>query len=344
MNMIIGFMRNSLKPTYFAKLTAILCKTHEIDLIYLRPRDIDINKNQINGKMFIDNKWINVETDLPAFIDISPYCFKAKNRNIMNYLRNNTFLSDNRMNRLTKEKVQNRLIKDEGFSHLVIPTHKAENFEDVVDFITDYSVIVMKPIHGERGNGVYILRKEGDDDTYLLGYKTEEKRLSSDELFSFFEEFIQDKKYILQKYISSRSLQGDPFDCRIHVEKNRNGKWTIARKFIRIGIGQKVISNVNQGGGIADPEPFLTANFGDKWESIDKKLDELAATLPQKVEKLRKTHINSLGLDVAIDRDGKLYLFEINSAPTTVPLRAEAAMLRTDYYKYVLENKVKVNA
>lgn len=335
--MIVGFMRNFINPTYIAKMTAKISKYHGIDLIYIRPWDVNMNNNTVTGKMFIDNTWKKVEINLPPFIDVSPYCFKPKYRKTMDYLRSNTFLSDDNTNRIGKEKLQNMLIEDDRFKHLVIPTLRVQNnFNDIEDFLNKYSSVVMKPIGGERGKGIYILRKEKDN--YILGYQKQENKLSYEEMVYFFKESIESRKYICQKYVSSKSLQGDPFDCRVHVEKNGNGKWTSARNFIRIGIGQKVISNVNQGGGIADPEPFLKANFGEKWQEIQKKINELAITLPYKIEQLRNTHIMSLGMDIGIDQDGSLYFFEANSAPTTAPLKAEAVMLRTDYYKYIIEN------
>src|SRR5690625_322993 len=107
--MIIGFMRNFRNPSYMSKLTAMLCKSQGIDLIYIRPFDVNIEKNKVKGKMFIDNTWINVETDIPPFIDISPYCFKEKNRKTIKYLRNKAFLSDNGNNRISKEKLQEKL-------------------------------------------------------------------------------------------------------------------------------------------------------------------------------------------------------------------------------------------
>lgn len=78
---------------------------------------------------------------------------------------------------------------------------------------------------------------------------------------SLYEEIFSDNRYVVQKYIQSRTWQGDPFDCRIHLEKNGNGHWRIIKKSIRIGIGQKVISKVNQGGGVSDCKAFLAANF-----------------------------------------------------------------------------------
>jgi len=339
--MLVGFMRNFKKPTYMAKLTAMLCNSQGIDLIYLKPSGVNVETDRVEGMMYIDNKWVKVEADLPQFIDISPYCFKAKNKNIITYLRNNTLLSDDRRKTFSKEKVQSILKNDEKFAHLVIPTLRAQTFQNVIDFIDKYDTIVMKPIKGERGKGVYILRKERGN--YILGYEKEEKKLTQAELKVYFDEITKNKRYIIQKYITSKTKQGDPFDCRVHVEKNGKGQWVSARNFIRVGIGQKVISNVNQGGGISDPEPFLKANFGDQWKEINNKLNALATSLPYKMENLRNTKVMSMGLDVGIDKDGEIYLFEINGAPVTAPLRSEAAMLRTQYYKYLLLNNVKGN-
>lgn len=337
--MIIGFMRNFKTPNYMANLSAKLCEHHGLKLIYIRPQDVNIEKGTVQGKILIDNEWIKTEAPLPNFIDISIYCYKKKNRKIMNYLREKVFLSDNNTNRLGKEKLQKILKQDTNFAHLTIPSFKIrDSLGDLKKFLDKYSTIVMKPIRGERGKGIYILSHHGEN--YLVGHNKEEMTLSHDELEHFFSETIKNNNYIAQKYIQSRTLQGDPFDCRVHVEKNGAGKWEIAKKYIRIGIGQKVISNVNQGGGISEPKPFLKANFGDQWKEIDEKLNNLGKTLPYKIEDLRQTHIMSLGIDVGIDKTGELYVFESNSAPSTKALKAEVTMLRTDYYKYIVDNKV----
>lgn len=316
--MIIGFMRNFINPPIMAKLTAMLCQSHGIDLIYLRPWDVDTTNNTVKGKMFVNNKWQNVHKKLPVLIDIAPYCFNKKNKKIMEYLRNNSTLTYDKKNAINKEQLQRKLSKDKNFAHIVIPTIKAQSFKDIDDFLYKHSSIVMKPIGGERGRGIYILRKEAD--TYILGFEKEEQTLSREELIEHYKDFMENKNYILQKYISSKTKDGNPFDCRIHVQKNRQGKWQVARNFIRIGIGQKVISNVNQGGGISDPKPFLKANFGEKWKNINEKINQLALTLPYKLEEIKKTPLMSIGFDVAIDQEGDLYLIESNGAPTTTPL------------------------
>ncbi|WP_019378062.1 YheC/YheD family protein [Virgibacillus halodenitrificans] len=336
--MLIGFMRNLLQPTKMARLTTMLCKYYGMDLIYIRPRDIDMNTNKVQGKMLVNDEWLTVQTDLPEFIDISPYCFKHKE--IMNYLRGKVILSDTGLNLLGKEKLQQVLKEDRNFSKYVIPTKSADNIENIYELLKKFSTVVMKPIGGEKGKGVYILRK--DEKTFTLGHKKEERKLNEKEFEKFYNDNIKNSRYIVQKYIKSRTKNGDPFDCRLHVEKNGEGKWVLAKKYIRIGIGQKVISNVNQGGGIADTKAFLMANFGDDWARINKKLNQLAVTLPYKIEKMRNTSMMTLGLDVGIDLDGELYIFESNGAPLTTSIRAEVAMLRTKYYKFVLTQQNKL--
>src|SRR5699024_2275063 len=129
--MIVGFMRNFKNPTAMAELTAKVCKYYDIDIIYLRPRDVNIEKGIVRGRMFISNKWIRVRTNVPKLIDISPYCFKIKNREIMKYLRDNTYLTDDRTNTINKEKLQECLENDCDFSDFAIPTSKIEAFKDI---------------------------------------------------------------------------------------------------------------------------------------------------------------------------------------------------------------------
>lgn len=336
--MNVGFMRNFKKPNEMAYLTAKMSKYYGINIVYLNPKDIDIDNNIARGRVLEGEKWVRKEMEIPKLIDISPYCFKEKNKEVISYLRKNVYLTDNRKNVINKEKLQEELKNDTMFSHLVIPTTKLESFNDIVDMQQKYSTIVIKPIKGERGKGIYILKKQGIK--YTIGHYTEEKKISKRRLYKLYKEELSEG-YIIQKYINSRSKNGDPFDCRLHFEKNGQGKWEIAKMYIRIGIGQTIISNMNQGGGMADPKSFLKANFPDKWEQIYKSLEDLGKIFPYKFEELRKTDIMTLGIDVGIDQNGDLYIFEANGAPDTSRIKAEVINLRTQYYKYLLNNKIK---
>ncbi|SDK83930.1 YheC/YheD family protein [Lacicoccus qingdaonensis] len=339
--MLVGVMSTYIRPPKLIRITALISKAYGIDIIFVRPPDVNIEKETLTGKMLINNKWVTQEREIPDFIDITPYCFKKKYKPVTDYLKEKTFLSDNRDNILTKEALHEYLREDPKYAHLVLPTHNVSTYDDILNYLDQYSKVVLKPSDGIQGKRIYIVEKT--EDKYKVGHNTLEKNMSEDEFFNLFIEKIENQRYLVQKYIVSRTLQGDPFDCRIHVEKNGSGKWQSAKNYIRIGIGQKVISNVNQGGGIADPIPFLKANYGGKWKEIDEKLKKLAVTLPYKIEELRGTHIMSLGIDIGIGRDGELYLFEVNDGPAFKSLIGEIAYLRSNYYKYIQRNIIGIN-
>lgn len=337
----IGMMTNFNKPTELAKMTALIAKAYGMELIYMRPKDINMEEKKVYGRVLVKNKWTDKKTDIPLFIDVVPYCFKRENKEIMDFLRKNTFLSDNRRNVVTKEMLQNILSEDDQFSHLMIPTYKIKTFKDMHNYLTTYNKIVLKPGRGLRGKGIYIIEKM-DKDSFRIGYSKNKWDADLHVLEEFFDNTFKGKNYILQKYVTSRTPQGDPFDCRIHVEKGGTGKWEIAKIYVRIGIGQSVISNVNQGGGISDPKEFLKANFGDQRKEIYQHLLKLGKEIPEKMEQLRGTHIMSLGLDIGIDKRGKLYLFEVNDGPSTKAVISEAAFLRSNYYLYILEERLNI--
>src|SRR5699024_6004733 len=151
---------------------AKMCVSQGLTLVYMQPSDVDIEKGIINGKVFVNNQWEGITTDIPKFIDISPYCFKRKNREVIQYLNEKTQLSDARVTNFGKAKLQRFLKKSDGFKHLVIPTTRAKSLKNVEEYVGRHESIVMKPLGGEQGKGVYILKKKMDGD-YLLGYQKE---------------------------------------------------------------------------------------------------------------------------------------------------------------------------
>ncbi|WP_080872504.1 YheC/YheD family protein [Oceanobacillus timonensis] len=341
--MIIGYMRNLPNPDSLARTTSLIAKSYGIELLYMNPEDVDIKEEKVQGKVLINNKWIDKKTDIPPFIDTVPYCFKPGTKEVMDFLEQETMLSEDRKNVITKEYLQDVLSKDEAFSHLMIPTHRMETLEDLHYYLRIYQKVVLKPESGLRGKNIYFMETIGKD-LIRIGFNTEKWEVHLTELKAFFDHTFNGKNYFLQKYVTSRTPQGDPFDCRIHVEKNGRGRWAIAKIYVRIGIGQSVISNVNQGGGVSDAREFLKANYGEKWQEVYNQLKRIGKTIPKKMEELRGKDIMTLGLDIGIDKSGEqFYLFEVNDSPSSKVLKSEVAYFRSNYYLYVLKEKLHYN-
>lgn len=336
-------MRNLKKPDSLARTTSLIAKSYGIELLYMNPGDVDVKKKKVHGRVLVNNKWVDKETDIPPFIDVVPYCFKKETKEVMDFLRETTLLSEDRINVITKEYLQEVLSKDETFSHLMIPTHPMQAFEDLHHYLNTYQKVVLKPESGLRGKNIYFIERL-EADVFQIGFNTKKWKVPLNELKSFFDDRLKGKNYFLQKYVVSRTPQGDPFDCRVHVEKNGSGRWAIAKIYVRIGIGQSVISNVNQGGGVSDTREFLKANYGDKWQEIYQYLKKLGKMIPEKMEELRGKDIMTLGMDIGIDQSGEqFYLFEVNDSPISKALKSDVAYFRGNYYLYVLKEKLNIH-
>lgn len=335
--MLVGFMDRTKKPTKIAKTTALMASYYGIELIYFRTCDIDREKGIVKGKIYTNNKWKSVKRELPTIIDISSRCFVRETREIISYLRKNAILTFDNKNKPNKNTLQKELEKDSDFAQLVIPTKPLDSFKTLEVFLDKYSSIIIKPLSGKKGIGLYSLSKKSD--FYLLSYKKRQEEITRDDLYELYKNYLLKEKYILQKQIESRTENGDPFDCRIVVQKNGTGKWVIGKTFFRIGLGQKVVSNTSHGGVICEPKPFLKKHFGDQWEGIYQELKDVGIALSYKIEEIKKTPTMDLGLDIGIDPKGNLYIFEANNGASLDLLISESAMYRLGYYHYIFNKQ-----
>ncbi|MFG6119283.1 YheC/YheD family protein [Thalassobacillus sp. B23F22_16] len=328
--MLVGYMRTFKKPKEFVKLLAKTTKYHGIDLVYFHPKDIDMERNVVNGKVLVDNKWVTKEVPVPPFVDVTVYSFKYKEQ--IKFLRKHSYFTTDRLS--SKSNMYTKLKEDGEFADILIPTIEDSDFKDFYKFLKHHNQIVMKPKRGHKGQGIYKLAKEKNK--YILSYGNNSEKISKGKLKKFYKKNLAPKNYIYQKYIASRTKHGDPFDCRIRLEKNGKGEWEIVINLIRIGTGQKVVSNIAQGGCISYLDPFLQANYGDQWKEIKNSINEVGKTFPAKLEKLFNKELGSLGIDLGIDENGKLYFFESNNAPGVEGAWGEIALVKSEYYNYML--------
>ena len=339
--MIVGFLRSKNNPPKLARLLSHTCQYHDLTLIYMTPEGISMDKNTVKGKMLISNVWENVEVPLPKYIDVNPHLFSYKKYSeIMAYLQEKTKLSITRRNVIKKDVLQKELCNHSELNKYGIPSKNIKSFNELLNFIYDNKRVVVKPVDGLQGKSVIVI-KILDDENFVIGEQKEEKKYTKDELHKFYELELQKSNYLMQKYIESRTKMGDPFDCRIHMEKGAQNKWNIANMFIRIGIGQSIVSNVSQGGGISKVPSFLEANFGTNAKQIEEELKKMAIKMAVEIEKITDSQLATMGLDVGIDLEGQLHVFEINSFPIVSPQMAEITLIRPQYYKYMVKQGSK---
>ena len=135
---------------------------------------------------------------------------------------------------------------------------------------------VLKPVRGHHGEDVIGVEKKGK---YLVHIGRKKLHFRKQKLLKFVENLMKKRPMLVQKFIECRLKTGEPYDFRLHLQKNREGKWTATAIFPRIGSKERLITNLSQGSQMVELASFLRREFGDEGPKIGKQLEEFALGL-----------------------------------------------------------------
>ncbi len=200
--------------------------------------------------------------------------------------------------------------EDPVLKRMLVPTEKY-TIRGLARALKRSPILFLKPEIGGQGRG--IMKIERVTSGYLIRYGTHRKILkSSKEVLSSIHRKIGNKPYILQKGIELLTIRDRPIDFRVLLLKPKNdwvtmgvmGKW--AKK-------NKVVTNYSQGGKAISVKQALRGS---------KKLNVHANLFEQEVSRLGKylaekyfNYSSMFGLDIAMDKNGKLWIIEGNTRP-----------------------------
>jgi len=291
---------------------------HEI--IFFALTDVDIQNKNVTGFVRKDGKWEWVTTGYPHLL-ISPHSRQPERTEKEKHLLKNVpplfFRTHGKLG------IFNLLSQKKVLTHILIPTQVIDNKEDIKHFLEQHGDIIVKPSIGSKGVGVYWLSQKKD---YVeLQYHTERgivKNSQFDDYLSSVMENIKKQegatKFILQKYIHCRTSLNQPFDFRVHVQRNEKGELIITKAYPRIGKKGSFLSNLSREGVTTDLDYFLQCEFPERKGKVKKELGEYSIKIAEEVDNAySNATLDELGLDLTIDNKGNYWLFEINIGPET---------------------------
>lgn len=326
--LVIGMMRNFQKPNHLAVAAAHAAQMINCEFFFFNPKDIDFESRQINASFYEQGKWVKRLTTFPDVVDNSPS--RKENREIYTELEKHVPLT---MRRIGNKDVVNKRIFDDGlYNDLIIPFQLVENSNDVHQYLKKYKKIIIKPASGRQGKGIRFIEKT--EHNYIVNENNTTSELDTEQLKVFFKQ-LDEARYIVQPYIQSLTDEGLPYDIRIHVRRGENGKWTPVKIYPRIGRADGITSNLSQGGSLAQLKPFLKREFPDKWRTLEAELNKLSINFPPYFQKSYSKPLDAIGLDIGIDPNGKLWLFEVNSYPGSTMFELESQTVAMAYAKYL---------
>ncbi|MFC5468367.1 YheC/YheD family protein [Cohnella suwonensis] len=220
-----------------------------------------------------------------------------------------------------KSDVYTMLDKDpEALRHLPESINNPTT-EKIKELLEKHQFLYYKPTAGSLGVGIYRLTyhpRKG----YFVRYRN-----SGGNVLLRFSQFSglmkmlrarhgsQLSSYVVQQGIRLVEIDNCPIDFRFHMHKDGRNEWVVA------GIGAKkagrgsVTTHIKNGGSLMTPEQALSRTFGAKADDVLNEAKEVAIRLSEAIERNYSHTLGELGLDIGIDRDGAVWMFEANAKP-----------------------------
>lgn len=193
--------------------------------------------------------------------------------------------------------------------------------DNVTTIFESFQTIYFKPTNGSGGSR--IVKISLSDDKYTTIHRSETRSFSNlDSLYVWMKKFAGTRPFLLQQGIELAKSNGNPFDIRVMVQRTKENKWVTSAIFTKVGLPGKVTTNYHQGGKVQ----FINKTLSGA--GLDKEASDLAKAELRKLGLLVANTFDQhtkgckeLGLDVALDTEGKLWILEVNTRPQFFPLK-----------------------
>lgn len=184
--------------------------------------------------------------------------------------------------------------------------------------ILRHSTIYLKPIDGKAGigmmrithdpKGFHLVYQSADDKQYLTftNFSTLWKKISR---------FTEQTPYVIQQGIRLAQYQGSPFDLRMLLQKDKEGKWKVTGIGTRVAGKTAISTHVPQGGRIELADQVLEEVFSESKDEIFNYVSEMGLRTAHFIEEQQNGILGEMSIDWGLDEEGEVWFFEANSRP-----------------------------
>jgi glutathione synthase/RimK-type ligase-like ATP-grasp enzyme len=302
----------------------IAARSHSCGLVccHFLPSAINPLTKLVTGRVFDAKEQLWVEEVFPIPSLIYDRCFYGDDDHskqcipIVSWLKSRediTFLGFGLPNKLDLYDT----LSNSVLSPYLPPSQKVNDSSDVIKALNKQKKIIIKPINGSQGYGIYYLKKN----ERTIHVKTEKNKKIISRIFPNELKFIQwlhpllnYRPYLLQPYLELSNPSSQPFDIRILLQKDEKGRWVERGKGIRIGNSGGILSNLSAGGSVVDFSEWSANLSSIAKEYICNELNFIITKLPQILEQ-EILPLFELGVDIGLAKNGALWILDVNSKP-----------------------------
>lgn len=216
----------------------------------------------------------------------------------------------------------NRLLRNDEATRPHLPETKSYSWSGLVQMLDEGVATILKPQIGSVGAGIVRLVPLGDGRIEVTA--TTRRVLSRSALRRWLRSGLSARRYLLQSYIPLATYDGRPFDLRVPVQRDGDGRWSLSGAVAKVARRHPFLTNAGRGGKVMPGELALEHAFPDRADDVLERVGRLAIDVARAVAH-RYPFAADLGLDIGVDRDGNPWLIEVNTRDQRYTFR-EAGM------------------
>lgn len=179
-----------------------------------------------------------------------------------------------------------------------------------------YGSVIVKPATGWGGAGVMRITAGKDGGcTIRYGAKATTAR-NPREAYAIVRRKAGRRTCLVQQTVKLATVGGRPFDVRVMVQRTGRSHWTATAKLAKVAGPGHIITNVARSGGRVLPvKTAIRRSLGNSEAGpISRRLDQVALTAVRRLHRYYPA-INTVGMDLGVDRRGKVWIIEANFNP-----------------------------
>ncbi|MBB3108277.1 glutathione synthase/RimK-type ligase-like ATP-grasp enzyme [Paenibacillus phyllosphaerae] len=311
--------------TLFCKELVDACAVYGAHVYFFTPDHIGSSSNIVEGWVYAGG-WRKTFLPAPDVISNRLTSRKLENKpSVQQYLkevksRYLTAVFNEKF--LDKSEVFEALKKDASVGKYLPESHVLRNYTMLKSMCSKYHTVFLKPVRGSLGKGIIRITRL-EQDSYLAHYAmvggTRKQQFTNLlKLFSSVSGKMKSVRYQIQQGLNLIDIGGRPVDFRALVQKNELGKWVITSIVARTAGSHHFVSNLARGGTLSTVREAVAKSNLSSAQGHDApgRLQRAALDIANGIDTHIPAHFGELGIDLALDSNGRVWLLEVNSKPS----------------------------
>jgi hypothetical protein len=177
-----------------------------------------------------------------------------------------------------------------------------------------HRVVILKPAAKSGGFGVM---KVASVDKHRISVHSDRaiRMIKGRSAIASFIKRTAARHYLVQKRIELATVNGCPFDLRVMVQRRRGGPWNVTGMVAKLAGRGYIITNVARSRGrVLTVSQALTRSGFRNSRAIRRKIRGISLLTAQKLSHAYPS-LRTIGLDIGIDLNGKVWIIEANFRP-----------------------------